>query len=493
MRPAQTLGFLLAVGLALAAIGALWPRDGITLAEGVTITMPSPKSILFPEQRAEVDISDIVALPTDSALSADTVAVATVDSMPPGAPFVFDASKLPPLHERIALHYPQGDKSVLHELFATLKNAGQGSRPVRVLHYGDSQIEGDRITSYLRNKLQTQFGGSGPGLVSVADIVPFYSVERVLSDNWERYAVMGRKHPTQKHDRFGALGSFSRFTPILPDTVAPDTTVHQASVLLRPEKRSYGKAQVYEVCKLYYGWHRSPLTVELWQDGVLVSSDEVAPSEKLLIREWRFPSSSGALELRFTGADSPDVFGISLESKRGVCMDNLALRGGAGYEFGRMDQALLRGMYDDLGVDLLILQFGGNVLPSLKSAEEAAGYGRFLGAQIARFKRLMPGVTVMVIGPSDMSIKEGEFFVTRPFLEDVNTAMKTNALAQGAVFWDMYAAMGGRNSMVSWVEADPPLAATDYIHFSPQGARKVGELFWTAFINDFAQYHSTAP
>ena len=174
-------------------------------------------------------------------------------------------------------------------------------------------------------------------------------------------------------------------------------------------------------------------------------------------------------------------------------MDNLALRGGAGYEFGRMDQGLLRGMYDDLGVDLLILQFGGNVLPSLKSAEEAASYGRFLGAQIARFKRLMPGVTVMVIGPSDMSIKEGEFYVTRPFLEDVNMAMKSNALAQGAVFWDMYAAMGGRNSMVSWVEADPPLAATDYIHFSPQGARKVGELFWTAFINDFAQYHSTAP
>ena len=50
--------------------------------------------------------------------------------------------------------------------------------------------------------------------------------------------------------------------------------------------------------------------------------------------------------------------------------------------------------------------------------------------------------------------------------------------------------MGGRNSMVSWVEADPPLAASDYTHFSPQGARKVGELFYTALINDFAQYHA---
>ncbi len=49
--------------------------------------------------------------------------------------------------------------------------------------------------------------------------------------------------------------------------------------------------------------------------------------------------------------------------------------------------------------------------------------------------------------------------------------------------------MGGRNSMVSWVQADPPLAAEDYTHFSPQGARKVGELFYDALIADFAEYH----
>ena len=78
--------------------------------------------------------------------------------------------------------------------------------------------------------------------------------------------------------------------------------------------------------------------------------------------------------------------------------------------------------------------------------------------------------------------------VTRPFLEEVRDALKENTLAQGAVFWDMYDAMGWRNSMESWVEADPPLAATDHTHFSPQGSRKVGELFYTAFINAFAEH-----
>ena len=221
----------------------------------------------------------------------------------------------------------------------------------------------------------------------------------------------------------------------------------------------------------------------------MVSSEVVEPSDHLLIREWKFADTPQELTFTFKGTDSPDVYGISLESRTGICMDNIAARGAAGYEFRKSDQALLGRMFNDLDVELLILQYGGNVVPNLKTAEEATQYGRFFGAQIARFKKMIPGVVVIVIGPSDMSIKEGENYVTRPFLEEVRDAMKTNTLAQGAVFWDMYEAMGGRNSMVSWVTADPPLAATDYTHFSPQGAKKVGELFYTALINDFAAYY----
>jgi len=217
----------------------------------------------------------------------------------------------------------------------------------------------------------------------------------------------------------------------------------------------------------------------------------VEPADRLLIREWKLPDTPAELTIVLKGQDSPDIYGISLESRTGLAVDNIAARGAAGYEFRKADQALLSSMYNDLDVELLILQYGGNVIPNLRSAEEAAQYGRFFGAQIARFKKMIPGVAVVVIGPSDMAIKEGENYVTRPYLEDVRDAMKTNSLAQGAVFWDMYEAMGGRNSMVSWVTADPPLAATDYTHFSPQGAKKVGELFYTALINDFAGYYGS--
>ncbi|HRH39386.1 MAG TPA: hypothetical protein PK760_13630, partial [Flavobacteriales bacterium] len=403
--------------------------------------------------------------------------------------FLFDASKLRPLEERIKLHYPEEGKQALHGFFAALESSGSRAKPIRILHYGDSQLEGDRITAYVRNKLQTQFGGNGPGLVAVADIVPNFSVTRDISDNWTRYSVMTKKPKTQKHDRFGALSAFSRFTPILPDTVAPDTALKTATITLKPERKCFGKAQQWSECKLYYGWHRAPLTLKMEVDGAEVSNEIIDPSNTLLVRSWRFSTTPKNVTITMTGSDSPDVFGVSLEGINGVAMDNIAARGAAGYEFRRSDQALLKRMYDELDVELLILQYGGNVLPNLKSADEASQYGRFFGAQIARFKQLIPGVSIIVIGPSDMSIKEGDAYVTRPFLEDVRDAMKTNALAQGAVFWDMYEAMGGKNSMVSWVQAEPALAAEDYTHFSPQGARKVGELFYDALIGDFAEYH----
>lgn len=493
MKPWHVLLFLLAVMGGLGILGMVFPVNGLVIGEGLVLSMPSPADVLFPIDEEQVDISDILAVATDSSTTTDTEALAdslVADTARP-EPFVFDATKLRPLEERIALHYPNGDKQVLWPLFAKLEAANNGSRPLRIMHYGDSQLEGDRITAYLRNKLQMQFGGSGPGLLAVADIVPSFSVDRVISENWIRYSAMGRKDPTQHHSRYGALSSFSRFTPILPDTVPPDTAIHEATVILRPLRRAYGRAQQFNEVKLYFGWHRTPVTIELRSSDELIGSELIDPADRLLIRTWRFPVTPGELTFTFKGADSPDVYGFSLESSSGVAVDNIAARGAAGYEFQRADRSVLSAMYSDLNVELLILQYGGNTIPNLKNAEDAAQYGRFFGAQIARFKKMVPGVSVIVIGPSDMSIKEGEHYVTRPLLEEVRDAMKTNSLAQGAVFWDMYEAMGGRNSMVSWVNADPPLAATDYTHFSPQGAKKVGELFYTAFINDFAAYYGS--
>ncbi|HML84907.1 MAG TPA: hypothetical protein PKE52_07095, partial [Bacteroidales bacterium] len=56
--------------------------------------------------------------------------------------------------------YPSDKASFIEGLHQKLNSSG-----CRILHYGDSQIEGDRISGYIRNRLQGIYGGGGPGFI----------------------------------------------------------------------------------------------------------------------------------------------------------------------------------------------------------------------------------------------------------------------------------------------------------------------------------------
>ena len=145
-------------------------------------------------------------------------------------------------------------------------------------------------------------------------------------------------------------------------------------------------------------------------------------------------------------------------------------------------------MYNDLQPNLFILQFGGNVMPYIKDQKAIDRYGRWFTSQINRIKQLCPEAAVLVIGPSDMSMKKKDKFVTYDFLPAVVEVLRQAALSTGSGYWDMYQAMGGYNSMPAWVNAEPELARPDYTHFSPRGARLVASMFYNALILEYNNY-----
>ncbi|MFT6964701.1 MAG: hypothetical protein ACJAWV_004443, partial [Flammeovirgaceae bacterium] len=67
------------------------------------------------------------------------------------------------------LQFPKGKETILDDFFHSLQNEIDTSL-IRIVHYGDSQIEGDRITEYLRNRLQKRFGGCGVGMIPPTEI-----------------------------------------------------------------------------------------------------------------------------------------------------------------------------------------------------------------------------------------------------------------------------------------------------------------------------------
>ena len=161
------------------------------------------------------------------------------------------------------------------------------------------------------------------------------------------------------------------------------------------------------------------------------------------------------------------------------------MRGNAGLVFTKMDETLLRQHYKQLNTKLIILQFGGNVVPYIT---DFGYYERLFSAQIRRIKKVAPDVAIIVIGVSDMSIKELNRYVTFPNLEKVRDALKKASLNNNAIYWDMYEAMGGKNSMPSWVFANPPLAAKDFVHFNPKGAKIIAHMFYNSFMYEYNLY-----
>ena len=87
-----------------------------------------------------------------------------------------------------------------------------------------------------------------------------------------------------------------------------------------------------------------------------------------------------------------------------------------------------------------------------------------------------------------MSTKQKDKFVTYKNLPELVEAMEDVAMATGCGYWNMYEAMGGKNSMPSWVNADPELARPDYVHFSTRGARLIANMFYNALIFEYNNY-----
>ena len=111
--------------------------------------------------------------------------------------------------------------------------------------------------------------------------------------------------------------------------------------------------------------------------------------------------------------------------------------------------------------------------------------------QIQWVKKACPGAAIIVIGPSDMGTSVNGEIKTRPFLPENVNSMKACALENGVAFWDMYDVMGGYNSMKKWVKQRPPLALTDYTHFTNTGAERIGKLFSESLENYHEYYQKT--
>ncbi|HER08738.1 MAG TPA: hypothetical protein ENO20_07485 [Bacteroides sp.] len=526
MRPFRILIFFAAVGMLLMIIALALPDEGIRITKNIRIaffsfqdlyqqesyfmdaeveellslssvtedpeTDPGPDPLVPPVLSPNADPAEskgegtAAAVPfTEGDSPAKTIKVETVPAKTiPEETIPVETAAAKPVrpvnadslaHAVFRLQFAEGQENVLAPFFRELDGLRTGTvRRTRIIHYGDSQIENDRMTGLIRYRLQQHFGGSGTGLVPAVPIYDRHLAYRQdQKGDWERHTFFGKRDPAVSHNAYGAMAAFAS----VPPAGGEMPSLHFAFNTGRRTGRC-DRIRVF--------FHSEAGDASL----VLRVNDTIADTLSHLPPGYHMADLSigtGVEELGlYTGFPRGGrIYGLSFETDSGLQVDNIPMRGSSGLVFSKMDRDQLGAMLEDLSPGLLILQFGGNVVPFLTDADY---YRRAFRRELRFIRGLCPDVPVIVIGPSDMSLKERGQFITYPAVEQVRDALKSATLQSGCGFWDLYEAMGGDNSMPSFVQADPPLAKKDYIHFTPLGANLVAEMFYNALMLEYRNY-----
>lgn len=393
-----------------------------------------------------------------------------------------DTSKI----QRIA--YPKDGGAYLEKLKTQLNKP-----KCRIIHYGDSQLEGDRISAYVRNRLQGIYGGGGPGFIPIKQVYHQLSADVTCSENWLRFAVFD---PTQKkfeHMKYGVFTSLSRFTEpfkVPLDSINTDTLPQvKATMTVGISKRSYANLRTFKSVTVHYGNAITPVKVAVFNDEVLLKTDSLVTDTLYHTLTIKVPEPPTNLRFEFETKISPDFYGITLDTPTGVALDNVAMRGASGTIFGKLSGTNFKAMADNLKPDVFIFQYGGNTVPYLKDSIGVDRYARYMLSNINWVRNKVPDASILFIGPSDMTTSKDGLKFTYPLLPYLNEKLKETCLANNIAYWDMFHAMGGENSMQHWV--DQNLASTDYTHFGPKGTKVISELFFMALYLDLSKDNMT--
>jgi lysophospholipase L1-like esterase len=485
MKPFRTFIFFLAVMLLLSFLAFLFPDKGIGIGGNLRLSF-----VLLPIRPAEDSTGssmDVDRLMAGSTVTADpesdqgtdlfTEVVTDEESIEPGVPPA-NIDSLKQHVRRILL--PAEKPSLLHPFFRNLDRISSGSNShTRILHFGDSQIENDRMTALIRYRMQKHFGGTGTGLVQA---VPLYSgslsYRQDETGEWLRYTYFGRRDSTIKHRSYGIMGAFAS-VPIPVNGRWP--ALHYR---FNTSRRS---GQVSRIRLFLHSYVDSASVVFLINEQYADTLSGL--TDGFSVVDFQHYEEVKDLNIAFNLPEGGRIYGISFESRGGVQVDNIAMRGGSGLIFTKMNRDIQQSMFDQLSPGLILLQYGGNVVPYM----EPSYYRRAFKRQLQFFKEVCPRTPVIVIGPSDMSIREDGRYMTYPGLEAIRDALRAAALESGFGFWDLYEAMGGGGSMPSFVHSDPPLASTDYVHFNNLGINLVAEMFYNALMLEYNEFETQKP
>ena len=365
--------------------------------------------------------------------------------------------------------YSSGAPGGMSHFYAQLARVQSLGRPVRVAYYGDSFIEGDILSGDVRELLQSQFGGQGVGWVDCGSKV--HGFRQTVVHNYSGFS----EHEVVSKPFNGALQSISQryFLP----TGSPRITLtgtnrrrhvsqwQRSTFYLRSEGGCSLTARIQDVDTTFnYQVTGSPIV-------------QAIPCEIDTM-----PTKSITWSVGQTGRGTT-LFGIALESRSGVIVDNFSMRGSAGFTIANIPMETLRQFAAIRPYDLIIIQFGLNVANARQTNYRT--YIDRLGQAIDHLRQAFPTASILVMSCPDRDQRTAQGIRTMNGVEQLIAYQQLMASEHRVAFLNLFQAMGGRESMKGLV--DRGLANKDYTHLNFGGGKQIAKPIVQSLL---AGYHA---
>ena len=384
---------------------------------------------------------------------------------------------------------PNNDPTWFDRFFLHLELASLDSNVVHIIHYGDSQLEEDRISATIREDLQDEFGGAGPGMMPAIMTVPSQTTSHSNSGALSRYILFGPKEEEADHSRYGPLAQFAKLEGEASITIQKrkeqrkNTFSHvggysTVKLLTNKGARIKAKLNVNQTFVEIVGEDEEGKPKEKRTTKVVDAGEPTVETfNKLKVYIWKLKDTTSIAKMYLSG--NGEIYAISADGAYGVAVDNVAMRGSSGTIFHRIDPELLAESYKAMNARLIIMEYGGNLVPGTNSGN-IDWTKKLITRQIQAIQKADPDADILFIGPADMARQKDGQWQTYAGLNMTIKALREVALDNGAAYWDMHRVMGGNGSMIKWVNKEPALGFTDHIHFTRRGAAYMGDLFCAA-------------
>lgn len=341
----------------------------------------------------------------------------------------------------------------------------------RIAYFGDSMTDGDMIVQDVRTQFQSIFGGEGVGFVNITSESAGSrgSILHEFSSNWKAQSYLKTKSPLRS---FGVNGSVF---------FAKDT-VNATWVKYKAGRNRF--ATTLNNPTLFYGSsknRKASLRQIFGKDTVYKKLNPIS-----MLNTTQVADNVKNVKVNFINADSIPFYGFNFDNGKGIHVDNFSSRGNSGLPLGSLNVDLMNAFQQKLGYDLIILQFGTNVLNY--GSLNYSWYERKMTSVVKHIKECFPGAAILIITTADKSTKYDMEMKSDSAVSPLVLAQKRYAVKAEAGLVNLYTLMGGDGSMVKWVENVPARANKDYTHFNHRGAKEIAQLIYKQIDTGYQEY-----